>query len=147
MIPKTLIMKLFFACLTLLLVHTSPAYLVLDRDLKKPPVHTSSFTTEQYLQRGFPVYVADVEAVTEAIDRAVKAIDKSSACNGVETIFAAHTIIRIFRKCEEDERFDVMMITKVEEEQTSFSFAVVLQEADIRKAQRKLLDIAMYMNP
>lgn len=140
-------MKLLIAFFSLLLVHASPAYLLVDKDLKKPVVHAEEFTTEQYLQRNFPVYAADVNAITDATDLAVRAIDKYAACKTLNTIVAAHTTFLIEKECEGSGRISVTLITEIENNHTSYSFALVRDESDIRKVQRKLLDFATYINP
>lgn len=140
-------MKLLFAFLTLLLVQANPPYLVVDRNLKKPLTSASAFTTEQYLQQTFPIYQAEVDEIIEAVDVAVKAVEKSSDTETQETIQAAHTNILIRKNVGGTATIEVVLITSIDAIHSSFSFALVRQETDVRKAQRRLLDFARYLNP
>jgi len=140
-------MKILFAFLTLLLAHANPPYLVVDRNLKKPLTSASAFTTEQYLQQTFPVYKAEVDEIIEAIDLAVKAVGKASDAETQETITAAHTNIIIKKNVTGTATIEVVLVTNIDAIHTSFSFALVRQETDVRKAQRRLLDFAVYLNP
>lgn len=141
-----LIMKLLLAALSLLFLRPSnEPLLVVDKDLKKPPAHASEFTTQQYLQRLFPVYEADVQAVVETTDKAVKWIDKEQACHSSTKLTAARTTFLLEVSCKENRKINVVLVTQVEETNTSFSFALARNEEDLRKVQRKLLDFATYL--
>lgn len=139
-------MKLLLAALSLLfLQHPNEPLLVVDKDLKKPPAHASEFTTQLYLQRLFPVYEADVQGVVETTDKAVKWIDKEQSCHSATRLTAARTTFLIEVSCEESRKINVVLVTQVEETNTSYSFALARNEDDLRKVQRKLLDFATYL--
>ena len=140
-------MKLLIAFFTLLLSQVNPSYLVVDRDLKKPVSHASSFSTEQYLQRTFPVYARDVKEIEDAIDLAVKAVEKKNEVDIYDSIQAAHTTIVIAKRIMGSQNIDITFVTKLDETNMSYSFALVRQEDDTRRVQRRLLDFAMYLNP
>jgi hypothetical protein len=119
---------------------------VVDKNLRKPPEYTNTFTAQHYLQRGFPVYTADTEAIINATDIAVKKLESNVSCNTIDTITVAHTTFLLETTCEGPRKIKVTLITRIEETQTSYSFKLVRHETDIRKAQRKLLDFAAYIN-
>jgi hypothetical protein len=139
-------MKLLFA-LFYLFFFNRPAdpMLVIDKDLKKPVTMTNTFTSEQYLQRTFPVYAHDVSTVVDATDKAVKWIDREQTCNSATKITAAHTSFLINITCEEFKKISVTLITQMDESNTSYSFPLIRNEEDLRKAQRRLLDFATYL--
>jgi hypothetical protein len=140
-------MKLLLAALSLLfLQQPNDPLLVVDKDLKKPLAHASEFTTQLYLQRLFPVYEADVQAIVETTDNAVKWIDKEKACSSATKLTAARTTFLIEVSCEESRKINVVLVTQVKETNTSFSFALTRNEEDLRKVQRKLLDFATYLD-
>lgn len=144
---KQFTMKLLFALLALWLATTNPTYLVVDRNLKKPVAYSASFTTAQYLQQTFPVYKADVEAVVDAVDQALKVVEKPVTAQMQDTITAAHTTFLIRKYVGIPTAVDVVLLTTVSEIHTSFSFSLVRQETDLRSVQRRLLDFATYLNP
>jgi hypothetical protein len=140
-------MKLLFVFVATLLSHLPPStLLVIDKDMRKPPSQTTEFSTALYMQRNFPLYAADVPVLVEAIDEAVKEVDKLTPCAPADTINAAHTTILIRKDCEAKGNINVTLITEVVEMQTSYSFSLVKGEDDVRKAQRRLLDFATYIS-
>ncbi|HET7896772.1 MAG TPA: hypothetical protein VFL47_03865, partial [Flavisolibacter sp.] len=89
----------------------------------------------------------DVNEIEEAIDRAVKAVEKNEEAEIYDSIQAAHTTIVIAKRIMGSRNIDITLVTKLEETGVSYSFALVRQEDDTRRVQRRLLDFAMYMNP
>lgn len=139
-------MKILLALAFLLFSHKpDPSLLVLDKNLKKP-VHTAiGFTTAQYLQHCFPVYASEAEALTEAIDKVVKLMEKGPVCYRIDTVATKHTMFLLMQDCGERPNYSVVMITNLEESQTSYGFTIVRNEESRRKAQQKLLDVATYL--
>ena len=140
-------MKSVFVLVLVTLLKPVPAkFLVVDRDLKKPAAHASQFTTELYLQRNFPDYASEVKELVEATDKAVKRLDEGFTCNQFQKIESGHTAIMIHQRCDETKRLSITLVTEMEGTKTSFSFALVVNETEIQRAQRKLLDFATYIN-
>ena len=139
-------MKLVVVFISLLLAHTTPPFMLVDRNLKKPPGYASAFTTEQYLQRSFPVYTNDVNEIIDAVDLAVKDVGKSTEAETMDSVMAAHTTLVINKNAAGTYNIDVTVLTRIDEINTSFSFALIRGESDIRRVQRKLLDFAVYLN-
>lgn len=145
---KINVMKLLLAALSLFFFQRpADPLLVIDKDLKKPLAYTTTFTTQQYLQRMFPVYAQDVPALVEATDKAVKWIEKEQACNGSTKFNAEHTSIFVDISCDKLKTVTVTLITQVDESNTSYSFSLIRNEEDLRKAQRRMLDFATYIEP
>lgn len=140
---KTLLLSFFL----LFLKPETEGFLVVDRALKKPVAHSTTFTTALYLQRTFPVYAADAELVVTEIDNAVKWIEKNEDCGCLEKFTAGRTSIVVNIRAEEIKTCSITLITQIAESRTSYSFALVVNEEDMRKAKRKLLDMATYINP
>lgn len=122
-------------------------FLVVDRGLKKPLAHATTFSTQLYLQRTFPVYATDAELVVAEIDNAVKWIEKNEDCACLEKFTAGRTSIVVNMREEEIKTCSITLITQVAESHTSYSFALTTNEEDLRKAKRRLLDVATYINP
>lgn len=125
----------------------TPVYLLVHRDLKKPPAASQVFTPELYLQRYFPVYQSDVAAITAATNRAMQLVDSLEGYLDEDTVTAAHTTIYLKKDNAGTGGISVILITEVEETQTSFSFALVREETNTRKIKRRLLDFATNLNP
>jgi hypothetical protein len=140
-------MKSIFVLVLIALLKPAPAkFLVVDRDMKKPVAYASQFTTELYLHRNFPVYTSEVKELVEAADKAVKRLGEGFTCNEFEKIEAGHTSIMIYQRCDDNKRLSITLVTELEGTKTSFSFALVVNETEIQRAQRKLLDFATYIN-
>lgn len=140
-------MNALFALIFFALLKPAPEiFLVVDRNMKKPVAHTNQFTTALYLQRNFPIYTSEVSAVIEATDKAVKKLDSGFTCSQFEKIESGHTTIMIHQRCDETKRLSVTFVTEIEGTETSFSFALVVNEPEIQRAQRRLLDFATYIN-
>ena len=139
-------MKILAAFVTLLLFwsNLSPI-MVIDRDFKKPVRYTNNFTPDLYFQRNFPLYSADLDAMIEATDKAAKKIDHGIACGTMDTISANRTNIYISTGCNQPKTISILLVTRIENTQTDYSFELVRKESDMRLAQRKLLDFTTYL--
>ena len=145
---KINVMKLLLAALSLFFFHRpADPLLVIDKDLKKPAAYATTFTTQQYLQRMFPIYALDVPALVEATDKAAKWIEKEQACHSSAKFNAEHTSILVDISCGELKTVTVTLITQVEENNTSYRFSLIRNDEDLRKAQRRVLDFATYIEP
>jgi hypothetical protein len=120
--------------------------LVIDMNGKKPLRTVSEFSMELYLLRSFPIYATDLKAVIEATEQAAKVIDRKMACNAVDTVRAAHTLVIIRNDCTARKRLTVRYVTKIEEQNFLCDFELVRNEEDERKAQQKLLDFSDYLS-
>lgn len=132
------------ACL-LLSFQPDPSLLVLDKDLRKPVHESAGFSTAQYQQHCFPVYAAEREVIIEATDKLVRLMERGPGCFQADTVTAGHTMFLLREDCEIIPSFSVLMITTIEESQTSFGFTLVKEEVNRRRAQQKLLDFATYL--
>lgn len=141
-------MKILFALASLLLFSKpDPSFLVVDKNFKKPVQAASDFTTAEYKQHCFPVYASETPAIIAATDKLVRLMDREPVCYQFDTVVAGHTTFLLIQDCGLAHHYSVMMITNVEEHQTSFGFALVRDEESKRKAQQKLLDFATYLAP
>lgn len=139
-------MKIIFALAGLLFSYKpDPSLLVLDKSLNKPVQAATGFTTAQYLQHCFPVYASEAEAIVAATDKIVKLMEKEPVCYHVDTVATAHTMFLLMKDCDGNPNYSVVMITNLEESQTSYGFTIVRKEESRRKAQQKLLDVATYL--
>ena len=139
-------MKIIFALASLLLfTKPDPSFFVLDKSLKKPVQSASDFTTADYKQHSFPVYASETAAIIAATDKVVKLMDKDPVCYQFDTVTTGHTTFLLMQDCGVKHNYSVMMITNIEEHQTTFGFALVKNEDSKRKAQQKLLDFATYL--
>ena len=136
---------LLFTCL-LTYHHPDTVLLVVDKQLKKPLQETNRFTLETYLQQSFQVYAAEKEAVIEAVDRAVKWMDMENECFVLDSFRTAHTTIVVSTDCVNRTRYTLMLLTRLEESQNTYSFAIADGEENKRKAQQQLLDFATYLD-
>ncbi|WP_121356267.1 hypothetical protein [Flavisolibacter nicotianae] len=140
-------MKSLLAVFSFLFLNASDdSLLIVDRDLKHPPAQSTEFTLQHYLRRTFPVYAADVQNLTDAVDEAVKLVDRKPASSVLDTIAAGHTTILLATEIDGANTINITLVTELDESHASYSFALVRNEADVRKAQRRLLDFATYLN-
>lgn len=140
-------MKSLLAVFSFLFLNASDgSLLIVDKDLKHPPTQSTEFTLQHYLRRTFPVYTADVQNLTDAVDEAVKLFDRKPASSVPDTIAAGHTTILVATESGGNNTINITLVTEMDESRTSYSFALVRNEGDMRKAQRRLLDFATYLN-
>lgn len=143
---KTIPVKCFLVLATWLSLNGSTAsFIIVDRDLKKPAEPAANFSLERYLQRRFPVYAAEVQALIEEADKAVKSLDTDS-CGRRQEWHTPHTTIFVEQKCDDLKVVNITLITDVEDLSSSFSFALLRNETSRHRAQRVLLDFAAYLN-
>lgn len=141
-------MKQLFLLLSLCVFSKPPAtLLVVDKDLKKPARYTTEFTSELYLKRNFPVYATETAILAAAATKAAKELEAGSPCPLSSTLTAAHTRLLVSSDCNDYRKISVTLVTEVAETNTSYSFVLVRDEESIRHVQRKLLDLATYLNP
>ena len=138
-------MKLFLALLCLFLNSTPTPLIIVDKALKKPLKTATDYTTQDYLQGTFPIYTADREALVAAADKVAKWIERSEICYLIDSIQTEHTLFRLVSDCEGGQNVTVTIFTEVAETATTYSFMLVKNETDKRKAQEKVLDFAMYL--
>ena len=123
-----------------------PSVLLVDTNLKKPAGQTDDFGLEHYTRKQFPIYSTDVAAVAEAAQKAAKMIELQTDFS-FDTVLANHTAIilntdtKLYYKV-----VTVRVVTLIEEKKVSYDFTLVRLEADRRKAQMKLLDLADYLS-
>ena len=139
-------MKLLFAALCLVLSGAPAPLIIVDKNMKKPLKAATAYTTEDYMQRTFPIYMADKEAIIAAADKAAKWIEQTESCYTIDTIQTAHTLFRVATDCKGGLNVTVTLFTEVNETATSYSFRLVENETDKRKAQERLMDFATYIN-
>ncbi|GAA4746404.1 hypothetical protein [Flavisolibacter ginsenosidimutans] len=140
-------MKLFLLLCSITLSHPAPlSLLVLDMNGKKPPRPATEFSMEQYLSRHFPIYTSDLKAVIDASVKAAKFIDQKPACNAVDTVRAAHTVLIVRTDCSHVKSITVRYVTKIDDPKFLCDFELIKNEEDFRKAQVKLLDFVTYLS-
>ena len=139
-------MKLFLAALCLFLNGTPAPISIVDKAMKKPLKPATDYTTQDYLQSTFPIYTADREALVAAADKVAKWIERTTSCYITDSIQTEHTLFRLLADCGGGLNVTVTMFTEVAETATTYSFVLVKNETDKRKAQEKLMDFALYIN-
>lgn len=140
-------MKLLLLLCSFALLHpTPPSLLVLDMNGKKPPQPATTFSTDQYLLRKFPVYAADLKLLINATEKVAKRIDRQTVCEAIDTIKANHTLIILRTDCTNVKNFSVRYVTQIDEENFLCDFELVKKEEDPRTAQTKLIDFASYLS-
>jgi hypothetical protein len=139
-------MKLLGMLLPVLFLHTHPdPVLLVDTGLKKPVGQTENFTVQHYLQRKFPVYADDLTAINKATDKVAKMLSRESQFN-YDTVFANRTVFVLNTTEEYNYKLvTVRAVTLMEDSNTSFDFELVSKESNSRKAQKKVLDFANYL--
>ena len=140
-------MKLLVMLLSIALVKPfQPTIAVIDKNLKKPISQTQDFNVENYMQKQFPVYFDDVKTVAATVDDVVRLIGRNHDFNW-DTVRANHSyFILNTETMDNDKVISIRLATPVESIRMSFDFELVRMECDIRKAQRKLLDLADYLS-
>lgn len=139
-------MKFLFAALCLVLNGTPSPLTIVDKRMKKPLKPATEYTTQDYMQHTFPIYTAEKEALVAAADKAAKWIEGAGTCYTIDTIETAHTQFRLLSDCKEGMSVSVTVFTQVAETATTYSFRLVENETDKRKAQQRLLDFATYID-
>lgn len=140
-------MKLLFVALCLVLSGTPGPLAIVDKNMKKPLKPVSAYTTGDYLQHTFPIYTAERAALVAAADKAAKWIEKAGSCYTTGSIQTDHSVFSITFDCEGGMNVSVIIFTEIAETATTYSFRLVENETDKRKAQERLMDFATYIDP
>ncbi|RYZ52869.1 MAG: hypothetical protein EOO14_16170 [Chitinophagaceae bacterium] len=138
-------MKLFIVALSLFLTGAPTPLIVVDKALKKPLQSVAVYTTQDYLKGTFPIYTAERDALVAAADKVAKWIERTEACYSIDSIRTEHTLFRLLSDCEGGLNVTVTMFTEIAETATTYSFILLKNEGDKRKAQEKLMDFATYI--
>jgi len=139
-------MNLIFFLLSISLLAQPPAtILVIDTYLREDVGAINDFTQEQYFKKKFPIYSSDLEKVVAAAEEAAQLLNRGTTCYKSDTIQANRTTFIIHTNCERNKEVTVQLITTIEGRYTSFDFELVRKEDNMRKAQRRILDFAMYL--
>ncbi|HEY1022258.1 MAG TPA: hypothetical protein VGE06_08085 [Flavisolibacter sp.] len=139
-------MKLLFAALCLFLSGTPAPLIIVDKNMKKPLKPASEYTTQDYMQHTFPIYTAEKAALIAAADKAAKWIERAGSCYIIDTVETDHTLFRLVSDCQGGMNVSVTIMTAVTETATTYSFRLVDNETDKRKAQERLMDFATYID-
>ncbi|NTS43643.1 hypothetical protein HRG84_22375 [Flavisolibacter sp. BT320] len=138
-------MKLLLVALSLLLSGAPTPLIVVDKALKKPLKSVDVYTTQDYLKGTFPIYTAERDALVAAADKVAKWIERKQDCYSIDSIKTEHTLFRMLSDCEGGLNFSITLFTEVAETATTYSFILVKNEGDKRKAQQKVMDFATYI--
>lgn len=117
--------------------------LIMDSRLKKEARYAVDFDAALLFDHKFPVYQTDLESVVHAAGEVAKQISNDLPCNYKDTALAGHSAFYIRTSCDNKKAITVWMKTKVGAE--TFYLRLLKNETDLRKAQRKLLDLTAYL--
>lgn len=138
-------MKLLLLILPFSFLHyPETKFVLIDRQLKKPAIHTEEYTLDQYISRTFPIYTKDITAVIAAAETVAKKLEQKMECDQSDTVEANHTRFIITSSCQPYQSVSVRLLTQIEEQKIFFRFELIKEE-DNRKAQRVLLDLSSYL--
>lgn len=139
-------MKIIAFLLSLCLLKSSPEKLtVIDMNLVKPPGYATEFAVDSYFKRRFPIHTSDLKDVIEATEKAAKLIDKKKDFISDTLLLSTQTTLVISASADKNKIITVRLITTLEGGSLSFNFDLVRNEDNQRKAQRRLLDFATYL--
>lgn len=139
-------MKLLLLLLSFGFVHhPETRFILIDRQLKKPAIHSEQFTFDQYIGRTFPVYSGDVTAVIAAAELVAKKLEQKMECGQSDTVNANHTCFIITSTCHPYNSVSVRLLTSIEEQRISCGLELIQKQDNYRKAQRVLLDFSSYL--
>jgi hypothetical protein len=138
-------MQILLWLLSLSFITTPPARLtVIDMNLVQPVTEETDFTTASYFKRKFPINSIDLKAVIAAAEKATRLLDSKRVFTA-DTLLKGRTTFIISTNDDEYKTITVRLITVLEGSSVSFSFDLLKQVDDKRKAQRKLVDFATYL--
>lgn len=141
-------MKLLIVLAGIFLFHKpAPTLLIIDRELKKPWQPATEFTTQQYMQNGFPIYASDLDALEKAANKAAIQIGQGMICYSTDTVKTSRSGFLLHIDCHPMKTITVILQTFIPEKDITYNFSLVTKEASQRKAQQKLLDFATYLKP
>ncbi|MBB1283740.1 hypothetical protein HRH25_05075 [Flavisolibacter sp. BT320] len=139
-------MKVLFAALFVAFHSTPTPLMIVDKNMKKPLKAVTEYTTQDYMRRTFPIYTADKSAIIAASDKAAKWIEQAESCNTADSIYTPHTLFVLSTDCNGGPNVTVRLYTQVAETATTYSFTLIENETDKRKAQERLMDFATYID-
>lgn len=139
-------MKLLFAALLVVCNGTPSPLMIVDKNMKKPLKPVMEYTTQDYMQRTFPIYTNDKSAIITAADKVAKWIEQTESCHAVDSIFTPHTTFVVSTDCNGGRNVSVRLFTQIAETATTYCFTLVEFETDKRKAQERLMDFATYID-
>ncbi|RYZ25255.1 MAG: hypothetical protein EOO10_18755 [Chitinophagaceae bacterium] len=140
-------MKYLLAFVLLSLIHKPATTLLLvDTNLKLAIVETNDFDWDQFRSHQFPIYAKDRKAIIKAAERMAKIIDKDPACFAFDTVAANRSLIVTYADCQTAKSITVRLQTRIGEKNLTCNFELIKAETNPRKAQKKLLDLATYLD-
>ncbi|HEY0733254.1 MAG TPA: hypothetical protein VGD33_12585 [Chitinophagaceae bacterium] len=138
-------MKVLLALAFFSIFFSSPdPILIIDSRFKKEARYAVDFDAALLFDHKFPVYRSDVESVVHAAGEVAKEISNDLPCNYKDTAIAGQSAFYIRTSCDYKKAITVWMKTKVGVE--TFYLRLLKNETDLRKAQRKLLDLTAYLS-
>ena len=123
---------------------TPDPLIIIDSRLKKEASYAVDFDAALLFAHKFPVYHTDLEEVVHAAGEIAKKISNNLPCNYKDTALAGHSAFYLRTSCDHKKAITVWMKTKVGTE--AFYLRLLKNETDLRKAQRKLLDLTAYLS-
>ncbi|HZH66378.1 MAG TPA: hypothetical protein VEY10_15905 [Flavisolibacter sp.] len=138
-------MQILIWLLSLSFISAPPARLtVIDTNLVHPVTEEEDFTVDSYFKRKFPINSVDLKPVIAAAEKASKLLDSKKVFTS-DTLLQGGTTFIITSNNDQYKTITVRLITVLEESRISFSFNLLTEEGDRRKAQRKLADFGAYL--
>ncbi len=138
-------MQVLFWLLSLSIIQAPPdRFIVIDMNLTQPANEEADFTIDNYFKRKFPIKSGDIKSVIAAADKAAKLLDSKKTFT-IDTLLNGQTTFIICANDDEFKTVSARLITVLEGSNISFAFELLRKEDDRRKAQRKLLDFAAYL--
>lgn len=118
--------------------------LLIDPELKNTATVSEGFTDKQLFDKVFPLRVQDLPFVMHAAEKAAKIIARKPGCNSDQLMLEEGFEMRVTCQCAEGKTITVWLMSIIEG--TKYSYPIVLDETDLRKAQKKLLDLSSYLS-
>ena len=118
--------------------------LLIDPELKNTAIVSDGFAEKQLFEKVFPLRVQDLPLVMHAAEKAAKIIARKPGCNSDQLMLEEGFEMRVTCQCAEGKTITVWLMSIIEG--TKYSYPIVLDEPDLRKAQKKLLDLSSYLS-
>ena len=138
-------MQILIWLLSLSFISAPPAQLtVIDMNLVQPVTEEKDFTVDSYFKRKFPINSVDLKPVIAAAEKAARLLDSKKVFT-TDTLLQGGTTFIITTNNDKYKTITVRLITALEESRVSFSFNLLTEVADRRKAQQKLVEFGAYL--
>lgn len=136
---KRILILLFCSGLSL----ANEELLLIDKKMKLPPLHAQHFDQHQIFSDRFPIFLADRQVLIESVEATAKQIDRHKNCESSKELTKGRTSVKLIFHCQKQNTVSVWLITNMHD--FKISFPLVLDETNMRKAQKHLLEFSSYL--